>query len=126
MEDPRAATGLTATPRQLLVIGVFGVFLAGVLIVQFGGASVSPEDAVSAGASPPAAAASAAAGPTKAPAPASLLASALDQRGQVAVIGSRTVRVGDVIEGYRVQSIGAGGVLLVPSERLDTRAEPKR
>ena len=126
MSDPRPPTGLIATSRQLLLIAVLGVIAAGVLIAQFGGASASPEGPASAGVNPPARAAAGASGPTKAPGPAPPVASARNQRDSVALIGTCTVRVGDVIEGYRVQSIGAGGVLLVPSERLDARAEPKR
>jgi len=48
-----------------------------------------------------------------------------NQRGAVAVIGNRVVRVGDVIEGYRVVSIEADGVLLAPSEPERTREERK-
>jgi len=47
------------------------------------------------------------------------------QRGAVAVVGNRVVRVGDVIEGYRVVSIDAGGVLLAPFGREDTPEERK-
>jgi len=48
-----------------------------------------------------------------------------NQRGAVAVIGNREVRVGDVIEGYRVVSIEADGVLLAPSEPARNREERK-
>jgi hypothetical protein len=48
-----------------------------------------------------------------------------NERGAVAVIGNRVVRVGDVIEGYRVVSIDAGGVLLAPSGREEMREERK-
>lgn len=126
MPDPRTPTGLIATPGQLSFIAVLGVALAGVLIAQLGGASASPEGAASAGANPPAKAAAAPAGPTKVPGPAPPVASARNHRDTVALIGNRTVGVGDVIEGYRVQSIGADGVLLVPSKRPDVRKEPKR
>jgi hypothetical protein len=48
-----------------------------------------------------------------------------NQSSAVAVIGNREVRVGDVIEGYRVVSIEADGVLLAPSEPARNREERK-
>jgi hypothetical protein len=121
---PHAPGGLIATPRQLSIIAVLGAMLAGVLIVQFGGASASPEPSASAGGKLAGKAATAAARPIEAPArPA---ASARNQRETVALVGDCPVHVGDVIEGYRVRSIDAGGVLLVPCKGPDARRAPKR
>ena len=38
----------------------------------------------------------------------------LDQRGAVAIIGTRRIRVGDTVEGFRVLSIDSKGVLMAP------------
>ena len=185
--------------RQLIVIAVLGVILAVVLIAQFGGASVRPEDAKRAAgtqpsgsgatgvSSPRATAASRPASSAKAaPAPASgsktpwpkrtaeavgqhdpfampepLARQALaqgqgtsrggkdakrpagpdpvlaamrskgvdavfrDQDGAVAVMNNRVVRVGDVLQGYRVVSIEDDGVVLAPSGSQDVREDPK-
>jgi len=48
-----------------------------------------------------------------------------DGHGAVAVIDKRVVRVGDVIQGYRVVSIDDDGVLLAPSDSQDVSEERK-
>jgi len=42
------------------------------------------------------------------------------QRGTVAMIGNRVVRVGDMVEGYRVVSIDLQGVVLAPADREES------
>jgi len=48
-----------------------------------------------------------------------------DQNGAVALIDNRVVRVGDVLQGYRVVSIDDDGVLLAPSGSQDVREDRK-
>jgi hypothetical protein len=48
-----------------------------------------------------------------------------DGQGAVAVIDKRVVRVGDVLQGYRVVSIDDDGVLLAPSPSQDVPEERK-
>ena len=48
-----------------------------------------------------------------------------DQNGAVAVIDNRVVRVGDVLQGYRVVSIDDDGVLLAPSDSQDVQKDRK-
>ncbi len=126
MPDPRTPGGLKTTPRQLSLIAAVGLALAGVLIAQFGSATVSPGPTPSTGANETAKAATASPNQTRVPAPTPPLPSARSRGDQVGLIGDRVVRVGDMIEGYRVQSIDGGGVLLVPSRHKVAREERKR
>jgi hypothetical protein len=48
-----------------------------------------------------------------------------DRNGAVAVIDNRVVRVGDVLQGYRVVSIDDDGVLLAPSDSQDAQEDRK-
>jgi hypothetical protein len=41
------------------------------------------------------------------------------ERGALALVGDRVVRVGDVLEGYRVLSIDLRGVVLAPADRQE-------
>jgi len=45
------------------------------------------------------------------------------ERGAAAVIGNRVVRVGDVVEGYRVVSIDPQGIVLEP---IDPNSPPEK
>jgi hypothetical protein len=42
------------------------------------------------------------------------------QRGAVAMVGNRAVRVGDTLEGHRVVAIDSSGVLLAPADRQES------
>ncbi len=42
------------------------------------------------------------------------------QRGAVAMVGNRVVRVGDMLEGHRVVAIDSSGVLLAPADRQES------
>jgi hypothetical protein len=47
------------------------------------------------------------------------------ERGAAAMIGNRVVRVGDVVEGYRVVSIDLQGIVLAPADRQESHEEHK-
>lgn len=46
-----------------------------------------------------------------------------NEGGAIAVVGSQEVRVGDVLEGFRVMSIDSDGVLLAPSDASQRRED---
>lgn len=45
--------------------------------------------------------------------------------GAMAVLGNRVVRVGDMVEGYRVETIDLQGIVLAPAERQESHEERK-
>jgi hypothetical protein len=47
------------------------------------------------------------------------------QRGAVAMVGNRAVRVGDTLEGHRVLAIDSSGVLLAPADRQESHEVQK-
>jgi hypothetical protein len=47
------------------------------------------------------------------------------ERGAAAMLGNRVVRVGDVVEGYRVMSIDLQGIVLAPADRQESHEEHK-
>jgi hypothetical protein len=48
-----------------------------------------------------------------------------DEKGAVAVVDNRVVRVGDVLQGYRVVSIDDDGVLLAPAGSQEVQKDRK-